>query len=190
MTDLMRYAAALEDVGGKGLPPVEKWNPEFSGDIDLVIERDGTWVHEGKPITRARLVRLFSTVLKREGDEYFLVTPVEKVRIKVEDVPFIAPIMRREGEGEEQRLIFKTNLGDEAVAGPDHRLEFRKDEDGEGAPYLHIRVGLEARIARSVFYDLVGLGEIHHIDGEKLFGVWSGGEFFPFGSAEEVFDQE
>lgn len=190
MTDLMRYAAALEDAGGKGLPPVHRWNPEFTGDIDLVIKRDGSWCYEGSPITRARLVRLFSTVLKREDEDFFLVTPVEKLRIKVEDVPFIAPIMRSEGAGEKQRLFFKTNVGDEVLAGPDHEIDYRKDKDGKGAPYLHIRAGLEARIARPVFYDLVALGEIHHIDGEKLFGVWSDGEYFPFDQADEVFAQE
>ncbi len=167
MTDLMRYAAALEGAGGKSLPPVETWRPDFCGEIDLVIRRDGTWVHEGTPIGRARLVRLFSTVLRREGDDYFLVTPVEKMAITVEDAPFIAVLMRREGEGEAQRLIFTTNVGDEVVAGPDHPIEFRKNvETGEGAPYLEVRAGLTARIARAVFYDLAELGETREINGE------------------------
>ena len=188
MTDLMRYAAALEGAGEKSLPPVEKWNPEFCGEIDLVIRRDGVWVHEGTPIGRARLVRLFSTVLRREGDAYFLVTPVEKMEIKVEDTPFIAVLMRREGEGAAQRLIFTTNIGDETAAGPDHPLVFRKDpETGEGAPYVEVRRGLEARIARAVFYDLVELGETREIDGEAVFGVASDGAFFPFGPASEVY---
>ncbi|WP_375206438.1 DUF1285 domain-containing protein [Hyphococcus sp.] len=189
MTDLMRYAAELEGAGEKGLPPVEKWNPEYCGEIDLVIKRDGTWVHEGTPIGRARLVRLFSTVLRREGDGFFLVTPVEKMQIDVEDAPFVAVLMRREGEGETQRLIFTTNLGDEAVAGPNHPLDFREDpEAGERAPYIDVRAGLEARIARAVYYDLVALGEPREIDGEEMFGVWSDGVFFPFGPADEIYE--
>ena len=188
MTDLMRYAAELEGAGKKSLPPVEKWNPEFCGDIDLVIKRDGTWVHEGTPIGRAKLVRLFSTVLRREGDDYFLVTPVEKMQIAVEDAPFIAVLMDREGEGEAQTLTFTTNVGDETKAGSDHRLVFRQDpETGEHAPYITVRAGLEARIARAVYYDLVALGETRDINGEEIFGVFSGGVFFPFGPASEVY---
>lgn len=184
----MRYAAKLEGAGAKSLPPVHLWNPEYCGEIDLIIRRDGTWFHEGTPIGRARLVRLFSTVLKREGSRYFLVTPVEKLGITVEDVPFIAVLMRRDSEGERQNLLFTTNVGDEAIAGSAHSLEFRKDpKTGEGVPYIDIRAGLEARIARAVFYDLVALGETHQIDGEEKFGVWSGGVFFPFGPASEVF---
>ena len=184
----MRYAAKLEGTGGKSLPPVHLWQPEYCGEIDLVIKRDGMWFHEGTPIGRARLVRLFSTVLRREGERYFLVTPVEKLGITVEDVPFVAVLMRREGDGKAQQLMFTTNVGDDAVAGPAHSLEFRKDpETGEGAPYIDVRAGLEARIARAVFYDLVALGETHQIDGEEKFGVWSGGVFFAFGSASEVF---
>ncbi|NOX94672.1 MAG: DUF1285 domain-containing protein [Alphaproteobacteria bacterium] len=188
MKDLMRYAAALEGEGGKSFPPVHKWHPEHCGDIDIVIKRDGTWFHEGTPIGRARLVRLFSTVLRRDGEDYVLVTPVEKMRITVEDVPFIAVLMRVEGEDENQRLIFTSNVGDEVVAGPGHALDFRKGaKPGEDAPYINIRAGLEARIARAVFYDLVALGKIHHIDGSDKFGVWSQGVFFPFGDADEVF---
>lgn len=184
----MRYAAELEGAGGKSLPPVHKWNPEFCGDIDMIIKRDGTWFHEGTPIGRARLVRLFSTVLKREDDDYFLVTPVEKMRIRVEDAPFIAVLMKAEGVGRNQRLTFTSNVGDEAVAGPEHALVFRKNKDTRDfAPYIDMRAGLQARIARAVFYDLVSLGEIHHIDDEVKFGVWSEGLFFPFGDADEVF---
>lgn len=190
MKDLMRYAAELEEAGGTSLPPVHKWNPAFCGDIDLVIKRDGTWFYEGTPIGRARLVRLFSTVLKREGDDYFLVTPVEKLGISVEDTPFVAVLMRAEGAGKDRLLTFTTNVGDAVAAGPDHKIVFRKDpETGEGAPYIDVRARLEARIARAVFYDLVELGETQQIDGEEQFGVWSGGVFFPFSPAEEVFKQ-
>jgi hypothetical protein len=184
----MRYAAALEGAGGKSLPPVEKWRPDFCGVIDLVIKRDGTWFHEGTPIGRARLVRLFSTVLRREGDKHFLVTPVEKLEITVEDAPFVAVLMRREGEGAQQKLTFITNVGDEALAGDAHALTFRKDDEtGERAPYINVRAGLEARIARAVYYDLVELGETREIDSEAHFGVWSDGVFFPFGLASEVY---
>lgn len=189
MVDLMRYAAELEGAASGALPPVEKWNPEISGDIDLVIRRDGVWVHEGTPIRRAKLVRLFSTVLKREGDRYFLVTPVEKLEIEVEDAPFLAVLMKRDGEGASQMLAFTTNVGDEIAAGQEHAIEFRKTpETGESAPYIHVRGGLEARIARSVFYDLVALCETREIDGEERFGVWSGGVFFSFGTSEDVFE--
>lgn len=187
MSDLMRYAAELGNAAGDTLPPVEKWNPERSGAIDLTILRDGTWVHEGAVIKRARLVRLFSTVLRREGDRYFLVTPVEKLEIKVEDAPFVAVLMSREGEGEAQHLTFTTNVGDKVPAGPEHRLEYRKNaETGESAPYIEVRCGLEARIARAVFYDLVGLCEPRETDGGETFGVWSGGVFFSFGLMSEI----
>ena len=208
MQEIMRYAAALEGEAGKSLPPVHLWNPDYCGELDLVIRRDGTWIYEGGPIGRARLVRLFSTVLKREGERYFLVTPVEKLGVRVEDAPFVAVLMRVEagaGGPRERRLVFTTNVGDEVAAGPGHALVFRRDGRGEGgggesgggekgpddaadarAPYLHVRAGLEARIARAVYYDLVALGETHHIDGGEHFGVWSGGVFFPFGPADEI----
>ena len=191
MADLLAYAAKLEELGDKGLPPVHLWNPDYCGDIDLVIKRDGTWFHEGTPIGRARLVRLFSTVLKREGDDYYLVTPVEKMRIIVEDVPFIAVLMRKDAKSKRQTLTFTTNVGDKVTAGPEHEINFRKtDEAGDGAPYIHVRAGLEARVARSIFYDLVELGEINQVDGKDMFGVWSSGDFYPLGSACEVFAQD
>lgn len=189
----MRYAAALEGKAGKSLPPVHLWNPDYCGELDLVIRRDGTWFYEGGPIGRASLVRLFSTVLKREDGRYFLVTPVEKLGLEVEDVPFVAVLMRVEESGPHgRRLVFTTNVGDEVAAGPEHALVFRGPaagpETGERAPYIHVRAGLEARVARAVYYDLVALGETHHIDGEDYFGVWSDGAFFPFGPAGDVFE--
>ena len=160
----------------------------FCGDIDIRIAADGTWFHEGTPIGRARLVRLFSTVLRRDGDDYFLVTPVEKMEITVEDAPFVAVLMRREEEGAEQALTFTTNVGDEVRADDEHPIVFRIDQEtGEGAPYIEVRAGLEARISRAVFYDLVELGETREIDGRDVFGVASGGAFFPFGSASEIY---
>lgn len=189
MTDLMRYAAALEGASeGKSLPPVERWNPEHCGEIDLLIRRNGVWVHEGAPIGRPRLVRLLSTVLRRDGDDYFLVTPVEKMKIRVEDAPFVAVLMRAEAAPSSgRRLVFTTNVGDEVAAGPDHSIEFRATTRGGAAPYLHVRKGLWALVARAVFYDLVALGETRDIEGERIFGIESDGAFFPFAAAAAVY---
>lgn len=159
-----------------GLPPVHLWNPPFCGDIDIEIRRDGTWFHDGTPIGRAGLVRLFSSILKREGDDYFLVTPVEKVRIRVEDVPFVAQDFDAEGTGTGQTVTFTTHVGDRVVAGPDHAIRLEPTDTDEPVPYLHVRAGLEARIDRKSFYRLVDLGVAHGAD----FGVWSGGMFFAF----------
>ncbi len=186
MTDLMRYAAALEGISARALPPVEKWNPAYCGELDLLIRRDGVWVHQGTPIGRARLVRLFSTVIKKEGERFFLVTPVEKLGIKVEDAPFVAVLMRVERDAGEQRIIFSTNVGDVVVAGPGHPISYRASGE-RPAPYVHVRAGLEALISRAVFYDLVAVGETRDIGGEDWFGVASSGEFFPFGRAGDIF---
>ncbi len=182
MTDLMRYAAQLAGDPQRPLPPVATWSPPYCGELNLLIRRDGLWVHEGTPIGRAPLVRLFSTVLRREGERYFLVTPVEKLGIEVEDVPFLAVAMRRESGPDGLRLVFTTNVGDEAAAGPQHAIEMRPCGEGS-APYIHIRAGLDARIARAVWYDLVALGETRDIGGEPQFGVASGDAFFPLGAA-------
>ncbi|MDE1173814.1 MAG: DUF1285 domain-containing protein [Parvibaculaceae bacterium] len=172
----------------RGLPPVHLWNPDFCGDLDMRIARDGTWFYLGTPIGRERLVRLFSTILRHDEDgRYYLVTPVEKVGIKVDDAPFVAVAMKVEGEGREQALTFTTNVGDDAVAGPDHPMRFVVDPGtGEPAPYVHVRARLEALINRAVFYDLVALGVEEPHRGEPWFGVWSGGVFFPFMPAREV----
>lgn len=185
MIDLMRYAAQLGGDPKRALPPVENWSPPYCGELDLVIRRNGLWVHEGTPIGRAALVRLFSTVLRREGDRFFLVTPVEKLGIGVEDAPFLAVAMRREEGPGGARLIFTTNVGDEVPAGSGHAIEMRDSALGR-APYLHVRRGLDALIARSVWYDLVALGETRQIDGETCFGVASCGSFFPLGGDVEV----
>jgi len=185
----MRYAAALEDVEKRALPPVESWSPPDCGDIDLTIRRDGVWVYQGTPIHRARLVRLFSTVLRKDGDRHFLVTPVEKVGITVEDAPFIAVLMRVEGDGNGKRLIFTTNVGDEVAAGPDHPIEYRPGPAGR-APYVRVRARLDARIGRAIFYDLVAAGETRDIDGEEWFGVASSGDFFRFGRADDIFEAD
>lgn len=160
----------------RGLPPVHLWDPPDCGDLDMRIARDGTWFYLGTPIGRPELVRLFSTILRKDGDRYVLVTPVEKVGITVDDAPFVAVDFRASGEGENQTLTFVTNLGDEAVAGPDHPIRVERDpETGEPAPYVLVRARLEALIDRKSFYRLVEVGA-HH---DGWFGVWSGGVFFP-----------
>ncbi|SDO11636.1 hypothetical protein SAMN05216196_103428 [Lutimaribacter pacificus] len=160
---------------GKGLPPVHLWNPPFCGDLDMRIARDGTWFYLGTPIGRPELVRLFSTILRKDGEQYFLVTPVEKVGITVDDAPFVAVDFELAGKGRDQRLTFTTNVGDTAEAGPDHPIRVIRDpETGEPSPYVLIRANLEALIDRKSFYRLVEIGA-HH---EGWFGLWSGGEFF------------
>ena len=171
----------------RGLPPLEKWNPPFCGDLDMHIRRDGTWFYQGTPIGRPELVKLFSTILWREGDDYFLVTPVEKVGITVEDAPFVAVDFEAEGSGTDQLLRFVTNLQDEALAGPDHPIRVVRDpETGEPSPYVLIRRNLEALIDRKSFYRLVEIGKHHEHEGEDWFGLWSGGAFFPIIPSSEL----
>jgi hypothetical protein len=157
------------------LPPVEQWNPEHCGDSEMRIARDGSWFHQGSPIGRQAMVRLFSTILRREPDGRFvLVTPVEKLDIQVEDAPFVAVELKAEGEGEEASLAFRLNTGDLVVAGPDHPLRFAAGADGPH-PYLRVRGGLDALIARPVYYELA---ELALAAGDPP-GLWSGGAFFP-----------
>ena len=169
----------LENVAG-GLPPVEAWNPPHCGEIDIRIARDGTWYHEGSPVGRKELVRLFSTILRKDPDGYYLVTPAEKMKITVEDAPFMAVLLRTEGEGRDQNLVFTTNVGDETVAGADNPIRVVTDPGTQAPlPYLHVRRGLEAKIARPVFYQLADLA----VPGEDgVLGVWSRGVFFPLGT--------
>ncbi len=171
-----------ETAAGRALPPVERWNPAHCGDIDIRIARDGTWYHQGSPFTRRELVRLFSTILRKDPDGYHLVTPGEKMRIRVEDVPFLAVLLRAEGEGETQRLIFTTNVGDETIAGPDNPIRVETNpETGEPAPYVHVRRGLEARISRNVFYQLTDIAIPGTGETSDRLGVWSDGRFFVLG---------
>jgi hypothetical protein len=172
-------AAAAKAAGKKGPPPVHLWNPPFCGDLDMRIARDGTWWYLGTPIGRAPLVKLFSSILKREGDDYFLVTPVEKVGIKVDDAPLLAVDFTVEGAGRAQRLSFVTKTEDEAVAGPDHPIRVERSEKGEPSPYILIRSNLWALIDRKSFYRLVELGCHEPHEGASWFGLWSSGEFFP-----------
>ncbi len=168
--------ASIKATKTRGLPPVEQWDPPFCGDLDMQIKRDGTWFYQGTPIGRPGLVKLFSSILKKEGDKYFLVTPVEKVGLTVEDAPFVAVDFDADGAGEDQILTFVTHVDDVAVAGPDHPIRVERDpETGEPSPYILVRRNLEALIDRKSFYRLVDLGA-HH---DGWFGLWSGGTFFP-----------
>jgi hypothetical protein len=171
-----------ESAAGRKLPPVEKWNPAHCGDIDIRIARDGTWFHEGSPVGRRELVRLFSTILRKDGDDYVLVTPAEKMRIVVEDAPFLAVLLRVEGEGRDQRLIFTTNVGDETVAGPDNPIRVEIDPvTREPAPYVHVRSGLEAKISRPVYYQLADIAVPGGGAHAGTLGMWSDGAFFALG---------
>jgi hypothetical protein len=179
-TGLEGVAAAVKQAPGRGLPPVHLWHPVHCGDIDIVIKRDGLWFHEGTPIGREALVRLFSTVLRKDPDGFHLVTPVEKMKITVEDAPFIAVRVDKVGEA----LRFLTNVGDEVEAGPDNAIRVDADPvTGEPRPYLHVRRGLEARIRRPVFYELVELAEERETPEGPRLGVWSNGAWFPVAPA-------
>jgi hypothetical protein len=173
-------AAAKSQAPGRGLPPVHLWHPEHCGEIDIVIRKDGVWFHEGAPIGREALVRLFSTVLRKDPDGIHLVTPVEKMKITVEDAPFVAIRVDREGD----TLKFLTNVEDEVEAGPENGIRVEMDaETGEPRPYLHVRRGLEALISRPVFYELVEMAEERDTPDGPTLGVASNGAWFPIGPA-------
>ena len=181
-------AALAAQVQGKKLPPLERWNPPLSGVMDMRIARDGTWYHEGSPILREALARLFSTILRREDDDYYyLVTPVEKWRIQVDDAPFVAVLLDVMDKGSQtQELRFTTSLGDVVTAGPAHPIEVAyATPGGEPSPYVHVRGRLQALISRAVFLELAERGEEREVDGKPLYGVWSQGVFFPLGSLHE-----
>lgn len=171
----------------RGAPPVELWNPPFCGDLDLRIAADGTWFYLKTPIGRPALVKLFASVLKREGEKYFLVTPVEKCGIRVDDAPFLAVELKLEDGATGRVLNFRTNVDDWVACGPQHELRF-ETEAGTGGlrPYLHIRRGLWAKVTRTLFFDLVALGEERDVDGRAMFGVASMGAFFPMATADQV----
>ena len=183
-------AAALSRESGRALPPVERWNPPFCGDIDMRIAADGTWFYQKTPIGRPALVKLFASVLQREGDKYFLVTPVEKVGLIVEEAPFLAVELKVEHDAHDkalgQVLRFRTNVDDWVEAGPGHALRFVPEPAGGLKPYLHVRRDLWAKVTRTLFYDLVELGEERTVDGTRMFGVVSGGEFFAMAEASAL----
>ena len=182
-------AGTARDASRKGPPPVHLWNPPFCGDLDMRIASDGTWFYLKTPIGRPALVKLFASVLKRENDKYFLVTPVEKCGIVVEDAPFLAVELKAEKTAQGQVLHFRTNVDDWVACGRDHALRFEPEpETGGLKPYLHIRRNLWAKVTRALFYDLVDLGEERMIGGARLFGIASGGEFFAMAPAANLRD--
>ena len=180
-------ASARAAAKGRGIPPVHLWNPPHCGDLDIRIARDGTWFYMGTPIGRPELVRLFSTILRKDGDSYVLVTPVEKVGITVEDAPFVAVDFELEGSGQAQTLTFTTNVADTVKAGLDAPIRIERDpKTGEPSPYVRIRANLDALIDRKSFYRLVDIGTSEIYQGKDWFGVWSGGQFFPIIPSAEL----
>lgn len=190
----LRDAAGLEALisraaaSGKGLPPVDKWNPDFCGDLDMEIKADGTWFYMGTPIGRQRLVRLFSTVLRKDADEKtYLVTPVEKVGIRVEDAHFLAVELNVSGEGDKQIMTFRTNVGDIVEVSAENPVRFVIDKANGGLkPYLLVRGRLEALLARPVMYELVSYGENIALSGKVMFAVRSKGKVFPIMPADAL----
>lgn len=170
----------------RGPPPVNSWNPPDCGDIDMRIAPDGAWHYCGSPIGRAPLVKLFASILRKDGDRYVLVTPVEKVGIRVDDAPFLAVEMQTSGQGDEQALAFRTNVDDVVAAGPEHPLSFRPGPADGVKPYVLVRDNLWALVKRALFYDLVALGTTEPHDGAQWFGVRSSGVFFPICAASEI----
>lgn len=170
----MNPAELLRSIRAPDLPPVHLWNPPLCGEIDIRIGTDGEWFHSGTPIRRAAMVRLFSTLLRRDGEDYYLVTPVEKLRIAVDDVPFIAVGVEVAGDGRDQVLVFTTNVGEQVVAGSEHPLRLGRYGSDAHVPYLEVRVGLWARVGRAAYYHLVERAGEHR----RVNGVWSQGEFF------------
>jgi hypothetical protein len=186
-------AGAVREAGRRGPPPVHLWDPPYCGEIDMRIAADGTWFYQRTPIGRAPLVKLFASVLKREGDHYFLVTPVEKCGIAVDEAPFLAVELAVEaadaaaGPGLSRILRFRTNVDDWVTAGPDNLLRFEPEPATEGLkPFLHVRRNLWAKVTRALFYDLVELGEEREVDGRRMFGVASGAAFFAMAPAESI----
>jgi uncharacterized protein len=184
---LESLAGAARSAAIKGPPPVHLWNPPYCGEIDMRIATDGTWFYQKTPIGRLPLVKLFASVLKREAGRHFLVTPVEKCGITVDDAPFLAVEMLIEDEAGAQALKFRTNVDDWVACGPDNPLRFEA-EPGTGGlkPYLHVRRDLWAKLTRALFYDLVALGEEREVEGRRMFGVASQGAFFAMAPADAL----
>ena len=181
-------AQAAACVKARGLPPIHQWNPPHCGDIGLKISRDGVWSYQGSPIGRVAMVRLFSTILRRDPDGHVLVTPVEKVSVEVEDAPFLAVEMQVEGLGEARALRLRTNVDDWVSVDAAHPLRFEPGPSGGLKPYVLVRDKLWALVARPVFYDLAALGEVREIEGREMFGVACGGAFFPMSPADALED--
>ena len=186
---LEAIAGAVGEAAAKGAPPVHLWNPPFCGDLDLRIAADGTWYYLKTPIGRPALVKLFASVLKREAEKYYLVTPVEKCGIVVEDAPFLAVELKVETRGRRRILHFRTNVDDWVACGPQHALRFEPEaEPGGLRPYLHVRAGLWAKVTRALLYDLVELGEERDVGGARMFGIASDLEFFAMQPAASLRD--
>ena len=182
-------AGAVGEAAPKGAPPVHLWNPPFCGDLDMRIAADGTWYYLKTPIGRPALVKLFASVLKREGDKYYLVTPVEKCGIVVEDAPFLAVELKVETRAGGRILHFRTNVDDWVACGPQHALRFEPElETGGLKPYLHVRSNLWAKVTRALFYDLVELGEERGVGAQRMFGIASDREFFAMQPAASLKD--
>ncbi|MGL4323597.1 MAG: DUF1285 domain-containing protein [Beijerinckiaceae bacterium] len=193
MTDTLEQRRAENEAGQLGgitmrartmarsgkTPPVHKWHPPYCGELDIRIKTDGTWHYLGSPIGRLPLVKLFASVLRKDPERYVLVTPVEMVGITVDDVPFVAVEMQREGAGREQTLTFRTNVDDRAVASASNPLRFERDSTGGLKPEILVRGDLWAKLSRPLLYDLVDLGAEAEHEGQPWFGIWSGGSFFP-----------
>ena len=182
-------AGAVKTASRRGPPPVDLWDPAYCGEIDMRIAADGTWFYQGTPIGRHALVKLFASILKREGEKYFLVTPVEKCGIVVDDAPFTAVELRVEDGATVRQLCFRTNVDDWVACGADHPLRFETEAATGGLkPYVHVRRDLWAKVARTVFYDLVDLGETREIAGALMFGVASAGQFYAMAPATSLED--
>lgn len=186
---LARLTQALgAETKRKGPPPVERWNPPYCGEIDMRIAADGSWHYMGSPINRPALVRLFSTVLRKDPERYVLVTPVERVGIAVEDAPFLAVEMAVEGEGGERQIAFRTNVDDLVQVGPDHPLRFELDKHGGVKPYVKIRGDLWALVTRALTMDLIALAEERDIAGRSMFGIAAGQVFCPIAPSSDLGD--
>jgi uncharacterized protein len=179
-------ASAATTGGGRKPAPVESWHPPFCGDIDMRIARDGIWFYNGSPIGRPALVKLFASILRKDPERYVLVTPVECVGIKVEDVPFMGVEMKETSTEHGPALRIRTNVDDEITVGCDHALKFEQGEADGIVPYVLVRGGLWARLTRTLFFDLVSRGEVEDCNGEAMFGVRSEGRFFPMAPAKDI----
>lgn len=179
-------AEAARGAAARGLPPVHLWNPPFCGDIGLKIARDGAWFYRGSPIRRPALVKLFASILRKDPERHVLVTPVEMVSVEVEDAPFLAVAMRVEDGPQGRSLVFRTNLDDETRAGPDRPMRFERASGDGVKPYVLVRGDLWALVTRALVLDLVELGEVRDVEGRAMFGVASGGAFFPMAPADEM----
>ena len=186
--DLDGLAQAAARVKARGMPPIHQWNPPHCGDIGLKIARDGVWSYQGSPIGRVAMVKLFSTILRRDPEGHVLVTPVEKVSVEVEDAPFLAVEMQVEGDGEARELRLRTNVDDWVSVDAAHPLRFEPGPSGGLKPYVRVRDDLWALVARPIFYDLAALGEVRQIEGKEMFGVACGGTFFPMSPADALED--